>query len=281
MGRDTLSTGVMPAEAGTQDTSKPGWREDFDAHRNSVILAVDPALHCRRSKRWMDGRAKPDHDNRMLRISRRCTAPRSGAGSALSPARRCRVRVEIGSQLDRLYRPTASLWLGAQPMADDVRKTVDWLGARYVGATLVEFMQRLPTDEAERIHAAALELKRLKAEEERHVKTARDVQLWSWIGGIAGIAAIDALLSGRMFAGLLLVIDGIIAAAIWWFASRAIRQKHSLAGRATADRFRLEESVFQRIGVVYGEADGRVHSIAQLAASHGDSAGTAGRFRCI
>ena len=24
MGRDTLSTGVMPAEAGTQDTSKPG-----------------------------------------------------------------------------------------------------------------------------------------------------------------------------------------------------------------------------------------------------------------
>lgn len=154
-------------------------------------------------------------------------------------------------------------------MADDVRKTVDWLGARYVGATLVEFMQRLPTDEAERIHAAALELKRLKAEEERHVKTARDVQLWSWIGGIAGIAAIDALLSGRMFAGLLLVIDGIIAAAIWWFASRAIRQKHSLAGRATADRFRLEESVFQRIGVVYGEADGRVHSIAQLAASHG------------
>jgi hypothetical protein len=152
--------------------------------------------------------------------------------------------------------------------SENVRAAVAWLSARYVGATLVEFVQKLPTEEAEKVHAAALELKRLKAEDERHAKAARDIQLWSWVGGVAGVAAIDAVLRGSIATGLLFIIDGVIVAAIWWFASRAIRHEYSLAGAAITQRFRIEESVFKRIGVVYREAEGTVHSVARLAASH-------------
>jgi hypothetical protein len=126
-------------------------------------------------------------------------------------------------EIDATFRP--------RPYAGDVRATVDWLNARPVGATLVEFVQRLPTDEAEKVHAAALELKRLEAEEQRHAKTARNIQSWSWIGGIVGVAAIDASLRGSIGGTLLLVTDGMTVATIWWFASRAIRQEYALAGR--------------------------------------------------
>jgi hypothetical protein len=153
-------------------------------------------------------------------------------------------------------------------VAENVRAAVAWLSARYVGATLVEFVQKLPIEEAEKVHAAVLELKRLKAKDERHAKAARNIQSWSWIGGIAGVAAIDAVLSGSIATGLRLVIDGVIVAVIWWVASRAIRQEYSLAGSAITQRFRIQESVFERIGVVYREAEGTVHSVARLAASH-------------
>lgn len=153
-------------------------------------------------------------------------------------------------------------------VSEDIRAVVDWLGARYVGATLVEFVQKLPIDKAEEVHAAALKLKRLKAEHERHAKAARDIRLWSWIGGIAGVAAIDTVLSGSVPAALLLLFDGTIVAGIWWFASQAIRREYSLAGKATAERIRIEENVFERIGVVYREEEGTVHSIARLAADH-------------
>lgn len=154
------------------------------------------------------------------------------------------------------------------PVPENVRAAVDWLNARPVGATLVEFVQRLPTDEAEKVHAAALELKRLEAEEQRHAKTARNIQSWSWIGGIVGVAAIDAFLRGSIGGTLLLVTDGIIVATIWWFASRAIRQEYALAGKATTERLRLQEIVFERIGTAYSEAEGTVHSVARLAANH-------------
>jgi hypothetical protein len=154
------------------------------------------------------------------------------------------------------------------PVSEDVRTAVDWLSARYVGATLVEFVQKLPTDEAEKVHRAALELNRLRIENERHTEAARNIQSRSWIGGVVGIVAVDIILSGRIPAGPMLVIDGVIVACIWWCASRSIRRQYSLAGIATAERFRIENAVFERIGVVFREAEGTVHSMARLAASH-------------
>ena len=147
---------------------------------------------------------------------------------------------------------------------ENVSAAVDWLSVRHVGATLVEFVQRLPADEAEKIRAAVLELKRLKAEDLQHIKVARNIESWSWIGGIAGVAAIDVTLSGSTAPVLLLVINAVIAGAIWWFASQAIRREYSLAGKATTERFRLHEKVFNRIAVVYSEAEGTVHSVARL-----------------
>lgn len=147
---------------------------------------------------------------------------------------------------------------------ENVRAAIAWLSARPVGATLVEFMQRLPTEEAETIHNAAMELKRLKVEDELHVKTAGDIQSRSWIGGIVGVVAVDAVLSGSVAPLSLLVIDGSIVAAIWWFASRAIRRQYSLAGKLVTERFRIEETIFKRIGVIYSEAEDRVHSISRL-----------------
>ena len=139
-----------------------------------------------------------------------------------------------------------------------------WLSARHVGATLVEFIQKLPPDEAEKVHAAAIELNRLKSEDDRHAKRANNIRSWSWIGGVACLATFDAVLSTRIAPRTLLLLDAVIVAVMWWGSSQAIRREQRLAGQTTVGQYRIRETVFRRIGVIYNEADGRVHSVASL-----------------
>jgi hypothetical protein len=63
VGRDTLSTGVMPAEVGSQDTSKQ--ERALRCQRNALILGLVPRIQFSAgsgASGWMDVRDKPGHD---------------------------------------------------------------------------------------------------------------------------------------------------------------------------------------------------------------------------
>ncbi|MEQ1715967.1 MAG: hypothetical protein ABL907_08290 [Hyphomicrobium sp.] len=152
---------------------------------------------------------------------------------------------------------------------ESLRTAIAWLGARHGGASLVEFIQRLPTEAAENIRAASLELKRLKLEGAKHSKKASYIRLWSWVGGTVAVIVADVALCGslvptpRIVAAIITIILGI-----WWFSSRAIRREIALASDATIARIVLEDSAFKKIGITYNEAAGTVHSLVRRAEDH-------------
>lgn len=141
-----------------------------------------------------------------------------------------------------------------------------WLAARPVGATLVEYLQRLPTDEAEQLLADVQQIKRLTAAEGNSKVRINDIEKKGLTIGSAGLLG-TSIIGGEFFSPLVgLIVGGLFAFTAWRHTSSARRCEQRLQNNAWVKRNALLSSIRERYKAEYYESDDRFLSLSEIRA---------------
>ena len=141
-----------------------------------------------------------------------------------------------------------------------------WLSARPVGATLVEYMQRVPSDHAEALLTDVQEIKRLSTEEELSRARVKEISGNGWLFGLGGAAAISTLGSWLMPPAAVAGACGFVALTAWWYMRSSHRRESAMQSLAWSKCNALHSGIRERLGIQYTEADGRVRSLRSIQA---------------
>ncbi|MBU1212580.1 MAG: hypothetical protein KJ587_15075 [Alphaproteobacteria bacterium] len=152
--------------------------------------------------------------------------------------------------------------------SEQLRDAREWLANRPVGATLVEFLQKLPVEQAEVLLVNAQEIKRLTAEEERSEAAAKQITERGAMIGLGALAAISILGGGIFPPFVLIATCGSVGAVTWWFTRSARNREWARQWDAWHRRDALRSEIRKRLGVAYYEKDERVHSLHAIKKQH-------------
>lgn len=146
---------------------------------------------------------------------------------------------------------------------DRLQEVERWLASRkHAGATVTEFMQALPHDEAERVRLALQNMERLKFKEAGARQLASNLQT----AGVVAVA-VQLLIAELFFIGWMprawfllseILALGLTVLLVWYLHRMARREQWAASGH----RAGIKKSEFERLGVYLNEPTGTVHSLA-------------------